>query len=249
MFAYPQRVITKASPQYSVGFTARASPSSPPSSPPSPPSSPTYCLSAVVIAWENVLFPLKWLTESAEFSLTQQGIEATKLKTRGNPFLAQALGAIEQQIIGTLSIIAPKVPVYIVTESCTEAVEAICATFFPGLRAYLGSTRGRVQVLPAVGKSQVEQMTSKLNQLQQICVASAATMEANKTQTPFKILTITADEIDRRVTTRMQQTMARFGAIQTMHLPALMANGKPLSLVDFHKQLQKVAAALAKEVA
>jgi hypothetical protein len=215
---------------------------------------PASTPSAIVLAWDNVLFPTKWMAECVGLvSSNKNTLEHTKRACLNNPFIVQALAAIELQLLALLAVATTKAPVFILSDHCTSTVDAVCSAFFPRLKASLVNANGRVYVMGATSTTGTTLTSSdraawKQSMLEQICRVSMERQGARSAVhgvAPFKVLAVSADELDLRVAARVQSMVARVGIVQTLALPVAMENGKPLALVDFHKQLQAVSSALA----
>ncbi|GLE11455.1 hypothetical protein PINS_up023887 [Pythium insidiosum] len=208
-------------------------------------------ISALVIAWENVLFPAKWLSDCVGLSASKKSVEEGKAKSQSNPFLAQALEAIERQAIDLLATASTSMPVYITTEHPMPVFEAMCSAFFPRLKSCLATSANRVQVVatPNASLSSSQRSQWKLSVFQQVCTSAAQRAQSNSGAggfARFQVVSISTDETDLQAASLVHERLAQYGTVQPVPLQAATSEGKPVSLVDFFHRLSSITSTLQR---
>lgn len=126
-----------------------------------------------MLNWEDVLAPMSWLHERIGLRPSRQALVAAQALFASEPYLQQALSAIEAQLIELLRIASSMGPTYVVTERSLNYMEATCASFFPSLALWLRHDSGsRVRVLAAPRTkfaSEMEKAAWRVDLLQRIC--------------------------------------------------------------------------------
>lgn len=127
---------------------------------------------AFVLNWEDVLAPMSWLHERIGLRPSRQALATAQALFASEPYLQQALSAIEAQLIELLRIASAMGPTYVVTERSLNYMEVTCASFFPSLALWLRTSTSRVRVLAAPRtkfSSEMEKAAWRVDLLQRIC--------------------------------------------------------------------------------
>lgn len=126
-----------------------------------------------MLNWEDVLAPMAWLHERIGLRPSRQSLVSAQALFASEPYLQQALSAIETQLIELLRIASAMGPTYVVTERSLKYMEATCALFFPSLALWLrhnSSTHVRVLAAPRTKfTSEMEKAAWRVDLLQSIC--------------------------------------------------------------------------------
>lgn len=196
---------------------------------------------AYVLCWENVLIPTKWLCQRVGLRPTPKGLQEAKERAMANPYLQQALAAIEQLILQLLNTVAACGPVYIVSEESVAFVEAMCKTFFPRLAYCLSSatTMQGVQVVGAPKKfvSTAEKTAWRVNLLQSLTrdrlFGGAPHLLLDATAGRFGLVVISPHQVDAFACSKTLE-IAPFVIPKSVQI----ANARNLTLDQFCLHLQ-----------
>ncbi|GLE01775.1 hypothetical protein PINS_up010613 [Pythium insidiosum] len=127
---------------------------------------------AFVICFENVLVPMKWMTQNMGLRPSMKGVQEAKERAVCNPYLQQSLARIEHVAIQLLTTIAAHGPVCILSEESARFVEIVSQTFFPRLAYCLATPQmlPNVQVIGAPKKfvSSAEKAAWRVNLMQSL---------------------------------------------------------------------------------
>ncbi|KAJ0392014.1 hypothetical protein P43SY_004523 [Pythium insidiosum] len=127
---------------------------------------------AFVICFENVLVPMKWMTQNMGLRPSMKGVQEAKERAVRNPYLQQSLARIEHVAIQLITTIAAHGPVCILSEESARFVEIVSQTFFPRLAYCLATPQmlPNVQVIGAPKKfvSSAEKAAWRVNLMQSL---------------------------------------------------------------------------------
>ncbi|RLN87667.1 hypothetical protein BBJ28_00016874 [Nothophytophthora sp. Chile5] len=138
-------------------------------------------MAAFVIAWEDVLAPMAFLTSRVGLQPTKSCMEAAKNCYVRDQYLQQALAAVEEQAIELLRVAATMGPVFVITEKSLKYMETTCAAFLPRLAHWLANAnlaaasaqhfRVRVVAAPKKFATTMENAAWRVQLYQHICKA------------------------------------------------------------------------------
>lgn len=203
---------------------------------------------AFVLNWEDVLAPMSWFHERIRLRPSRQAFAAAQALFASEPYLQQALSAIEAQLIELLRIASAMGPTYVVTERSLNYMEVTCASFFPILALWLRTSSARVRVLAAPRtkfSSEIEKAAWRVDLLQRICrdaVARNASPDVQQRmlRSPefgtLGLIQVSACEMDTLACVKAID-VAPFLLPKCVHLQQQSAATR-LSLEEFFAQLQ-----------
>ena len=206
---------------------------------------------AIVLVWENVLAPIKWMERNVGLRMTRVGLDQATRCVAANAYVKTALAAIEDQMFQLLHACAARGPVFIVSDDTSATVEATCRAFFPRLAHCLSLPHHTgVQVICAQQKitTPAERATWKVRALQNICSqrvfggVAVGSHVLHRTDTgSFSLLLVTALDADR-VACGKTCDVAPFVRPKCIRVRSLSPMGTLLSLEEFFLQQKRLTA-------
>lgn len=147
---------------------------------------------AIVLYWEDILMPVKWMRQHLALDQTPQSINIAAYAFQNSPQLRNMFESIENRVLELVqhAVTASKgMPVCILAESTTDYVERVTSVFFPRLTAALRAATTGIHVFgrPNTELNEYELLLWKKNMLHTICLEKLVPAAKSRDEAIWKL--------------------------------------------------------------